>query len=77
MGAGVLLIAALLTAIYMFTTVTRAWFPVRGEAAEHPGLREADWRMTLPHILLALAVLTLGLYAQPVVAAAARIAGLR
>lgn len=77
-GIGALLISALLTAIYMLVPAVRAWFPRQG--GENPRLdsfREADWRMTLPHILLALAVLTLGLYAQPVVAAAARIAGLR
>ena len=25
----------------MFTAVSRAWFPIRGEVKEHPGLREA------------------------------------
>ena len=39
-------------------------------------VREADWRMGLPHAVLALSVLGLGLYAHPVVEAAARIAGL-
>ena len=75
-GAGVLLIAALLTAIYMFTTVTRAWFPVRGEVKEHPGLREADWRMLVPMLILALGILLTGLFAAPIARAAQAIAGL-
>ena len=75
-GAGVLLAAALLTAVYMFTTVARAWFPIRGEAAEHPGLREADWRMLVPMGILALAILLTGLFAGPIVRATRAIAGL-
>ncbi|MBR4131639.1 MAG: proton-conducting membrane transporter [Oscillospiraceae bacterium] len=54
-GAGILLLAALLTAIYMFTTVTRAWFPVRGETVERPGVHEANWYMTVPMLILTLA----------------------
>ena len=75
-GAGVLLAAALLTAVYMFTTVARAWFPVRGEVTEHPGLREANWRMLIPMVILALGILLTGLFAAPIVRAAQAIAGL-
>ena len=75
-GAGVLLLAALLTAVYMFTTVTRAWFPVRGETAERPGVHEANWYMTVPMLILTLAILLTGLFAAPIVRAAQAIAGM-
>ena len=76
MGAAILLIAALLTAIYMFTTVTRAWFPVRGEVMERPGVHEANWYMTVPMLILTLAILLTGLFAGPIVRATQAIAGL-
>ena len=76
MGAGILLLAALLTAIYMFTTVTRAWFPVRGEVLERPGVREANWYMTVPMLILTLAILLTGLFAGPIVRATQAIAGM-
>ena len=75
-GAGVLLLAALLTAIYMFTTVSRAWFPIRGETVERPGLREADWHMLVPMLILALGILLTGLFAGPMVRATQAIAGM-
>ena len=76
-GAGALLLSALLTAVYMFTPVCRAWFPGKDARnyAEGP-VREADWRMSLPHILLSAACILFGCWAQPIVDAASRIAGL-
>ena len=76
-GVGALLISALLTAIYMLVPVVRAWFPRQGD--ESPALAaagEADWRMTVPFVLLAAALLLCGLWAAPILDAAARIAGL-
>ncbi len=75
-GAAVLLAAALLTAIYMFTTVSRAWFPIRGKVTDHPGLHEADWRMLAPMVLLAIGILLTGLFAAPIIRATRAIAGL-
>ncbi len=80
-GAGALLISALLTAIYMLTPACRAFFPgLDREAGRDPArfaaVREADWRMSLPHVLLALGCLVFGCFAQPILDAAARIAGL-
>lgn len=75
-GLGALLLSALLTAVYMLTPAVRAWFPRQGERA--PGLervREADWSMTLPFLLLSAALLLLGLRGSLIVEAAARIAG--
>lgn len=76
-GAGALLVSALLTAVYMLVPAVRAWFPRQGEETSVPaGAGEADWRMTLPFVLLSAALLCFGLFASPITAAAARIAGL-
>lgn len=67
-GAGVLLLAALLTAVYMFTTVRRAWFPDKdADLSVLPAVKEAGWRMTVPMLLLAVGILLTGLYAQPII----------
>ena len=76
LGAGVLLFGALLTAMYMFTVVCRAFFPCAGSedgklASEH----EVSWRMTVPMTILAAAILLTGIFAQPIVNAALAIAG--
>lgn len=66
-GAGVLLLAALLTAIYMFTTVRRAWFPDRdADLSGLPAIRDAGWRMLVPMAVLAVGILLTGLFAQPI-----------
>ncbi|MBR6414076.1 MAG: proton-conducting membrane transporter [Oscillospiraceae bacterium] len=76
-GAGALLLSALLTAIYMLIPAVRAWFPRRDAELFAPETtREADWRMLVPFVILTLALLVLGLYAAPIVNAAAAIAGL-
>lgn len=67
-GAGVLLLAALLTAIYMFTTVRRAWFPdKKADLCSLSSVQEAGWRMLVPMVVLALAIVLTGLFAQPIV----------
>ena len=87
LGAAALLISALLTAIYMLTPACRAFFPGRdrtaaegadGERRPVPlaSVREADWRMSLPHAVLAAGCLVFGCWARPILDAAARIAGL-
>lgn len=64
-GFGVLLISALLTAIYMFQVVVKAWFP-RSDAPAIPdaSAHEASWQMTVPMVILAVACLLLGLLPQ-------------
>lgn len=72
-GAAVLLFAALLTAMYMLTVVCRVWFPAAVDkklASEH----EVGWKMTVPMTILAIAILLTGIFAQPIVDAAAAIA---
>ncbi len=76
-GAGALLISALLTAIYMLTPACRAFFPGRDKSSGRlAGVREADWRMSLPHAILAAGCLVFGVWSQPILDAAGRIAGL-
>lgn len=74
-GAGVLLLAALLTAIYMFSTVRRAWFPAQDtDLSPLASIREADWRMCVPYGILSAGVLLTGLLAEPILNAAQQIA---
>ncbi len=75
-GAGVLLAAALLTAIYLLITVARAWFPVRGEAHDLTAVREAGWRMTVPMGILAAGIVLTGVFCAPIIRAARHVAGL-
>ena len=61
-GVGALLVSALLTAIYMLSIVIRAYFPGNdfdyGSIADE--VKDPDWRMLLPFILFAAAMLVLG-----------------
>lgn len=73
-GAGVLLVSALLTAIYMLTTVRRAWFPGKdADLSSLSGLREANLKMTIPMALLAVAILLTGIFSQPILQAIEKI----
>ena len=58
-------LAALLTAVYMFQVVLKAWFP-RTEAPAIPegSAHEAGWMMTVPTAILAAACLLMGLFPQ-------------
>lgn len=75
-GAVILLISALLTAIYCLTTVCRAWFPGHGSEHGLAGIRDAGWRMLVPMGILAIGILLTGVFAQPIADAARAIAGL-
>ena len=75
-GAMILLLGALLTAIYMLGVVCRAWFPGQGTEDEKlAGEKEVSWRMTVPMVILAAGILLTGIFAQPIVNAALAIAG--
>ena len=64
-GFGVLLVSALLTAIYMFQIAVRAWFPRRSAPAIPEGsVHEAGWQMLVPMVVLAAACLLMGLMPQ-------------
>ena len=69
-GAGAILTSALLTAIYMFTTVRRMYFPEkREEDAALSEVHEAGWMMWVPMALLAAAVLVTGLLGGKIMSA--------
>ena len=64
-GFGVLLVSALLTAIYMFQIAVRAWFPRHSAPAIPEGsVHEAGWQMLVPMVVLAAACLLMGLMPQ-------------
>ena len=64
-GFAVLLVSALLTAIYMFQVVIKAYFPrLTAIPPAADSVREAGWQMTVPMVILAAAGLLLGLFPQ-------------
>ena len=58
-------LVGLLTAVYMFQVVLKAWFP-RTDAPAIPegSAHEAGWMMTVPTAVLAAACLVMGLFPQ-------------
>lgn len=75
-GAAVIILSALLTAMYMFSTAVRAFFPSRNAVLASADVKEADATMWIPMVLIAAAIVVLGLWAGPVVSAAQSIAAL-
>ena len=73
-GMAALLISALLTAIYMFTPMVQAFFPAREEDPAPHTVHEAERIMLVPMVILAAAVVLLGLFAGPFADLTARIA---
>ena len=67
-AVGVLLYSALMTGIYMFTVVIRAFFPKEGfDRHTLDGLSDPGWKMKLPLIIFAVIIIGLGLYSKPLV----------
>lgn len=65
-GAAALLISAMLTAVYMFSCVIRAWFmPPDEKLRLATGKMEANAYMTVPMILLAAACVLIGIFGVP------------
>lgn len=76
-GAGALLLSALLTAIYMLTAARRAWFPDRdADLASLAAVHEADWKMLVPMVLLTLGMLLCGVFGEPILRAVQAAIGL-
>ena len=74
-GAGILVFAAFLSAIYMLTPARRAFFPDKN--ADLTGIetvRETDALMTVPMLILAAGTLATGLLAGPILNAVSGIA---
>ena len=61
-GVAVLLCSALLTGMYMFDPLVRAFFPRKGVTSELAETKEADWRMLIPMGICALLCLAMGLF---------------
>ncbi len=66
-GAVVLIISAILTAVYLFTIVVPAWFmPLSPSGRAVPGARlDPGWRMRIPLVILSAAIIILGLFSAP------------
>ena len=65
-GVACLLLSALLTAIYMLSVVSRAFFPSRRETALETA-PDPSWQMCLPMLVCAAATVVLGICSQPLV----------
>lgn len=67
-GIVCLLISALLTAIYMFSVVARAYFPKEGfDGASTEPVTDPTWKMGVPLVVCAATVVLLGLFSGPLV----------
>ena len=66
-GVVCLLVSALLTAIYMLSVVSRAFFPSRREMQPET-VTDPGWQMCLPMLLCAAATVVLGLFSTPLIA---------
>jgi multicomponent Na+:H+ antiporter subunit D len=67
-GIGVVLFSALLTSIYMLTTVIRTYFPDKDfDTQTLDGIKDPTWQMKLPFIIFCIAIITLGVYSVPLV----------
>ena len=68
LGVIVLLISALLTAIYMMTMVVRGFFPEKGfDENSIQEFKAANWKMSLPIAIFAVMILLIGLYSGPLI----------
>lgn len=76
--AGILIYSAFLTAVYLMTIVIRAYFPKETkeieETKETIETVDPSWRMKFPMILLAAAILVLGVYSKPLIEFLERVA---
>ncbi|MBR4026771.1 MAG: proton-conducting membrane transporter, partial [Lachnospiraceae bacterium] len=67
-GIVCLLISSFLTAIYILTTVVRAFFPRKEvEATVGEYITDPGWKMCFPLIVFAVSVVVLGLHSEPLV----------
>lgn len=73
-GIGVLLVSAILTAIYLFLVVFKACFPSKAGMQPETKRCEANAYMTVPLMLLCVMIVLLGVFAGPLTEAFAKIA---
>lgn len=67
-GVGVLLISALLTAIYMMTIVIRGFYPSKEISGDDfDKITDPNWKMMLPLYIFVAGIVFFGLFSQPIV----------
>lgn len=67
-GVIALLLSALLTAIYLFQVILRAYFPGRDfDATSVDGCEDPNWFMKLPLVLFCIAIVVIGVHSIPMV----------
>lgn len=67
-GIAVLMLSALLTAIYMLSIVYRAFLPgYNSHTAICENTKDPSWRMCFPLIFCAVCVILLGIFSQPII----------
>lgn len=65
-GVGALLLSALLTAVYLFTTIFRAYFPGKDFADEaHDKVHDPGILMKIPLTVFSLIIIAMGIYSVP------------
>lgn len=62
-GVIVLLVSALLTALYMLSPAIKAFFPRQGVETDLEGVKEANWKMLVPMGICAVLCVVLGIFA--------------
>ena len=73
-GIAVLLISAVLTAIYLFLVVFKACFPSKTGTSPETKKCEANGYMTIPLVVLCIMIILLGVFAQPLTEALTNVA---
>lgn len=77
LGAGMIIVSALLTAIYMFSVVVRAFFPDKNaDVLSLEGEHEAGWKMLVPMLILSAGIVLTGIFAQGILNCAQNVAGI-
>lgn len=67
-GVFVLIVSALLTAIYLFTVIVKAFFPVRGFNEDNlKHVEDPNWYMILPLCVFIIAIIVLGVHSTPLI----------
>ena len=67
-GVFALIISAVLTSIYLFTVVVRAYFPENGvNEVVLKKVSDPNWRMILPLFVFTVAIIAFGVHSQPLI----------
>lgn len=76
-GGFAIIISALLTAVYLFAIIIRAFFPKNNSACENiNACHDPGWKMMLPISLLTLCTLVLGIFWEPIISVINEVSGI-